>query len=81
MVQFPQRAGALKEFLEEILGPNDDITHFAYSKKTFREEGPAVIGIEVQNKDDIQEVFKRMEEKHLVFEYLNDKPTLFQFLI
>ncbi|MCA1760974.1 MAG: threonine ammonia-lyase, partial [Bacteroidales bacterium] len=50
IVRFPQRAGALRTFVDLVLGPTDDITHFEYSKKTSREKGPAVIGIEVQKK-------------------------------
>jgi len=45
IVRFPQRAGALRTFVDIVLGPTDDITHFQYSKKTNREKGPAVIGI------------------------------------
>ncbi|MGC9355907.1 MAG: threonine ammonia-lyase, partial [Mariniphaga sp.] len=52
IVRFPQRAGALRTFVDLVLGPTDDITHFEYSKKTSREKGPAVIGIEVQKKED-----------------------------
>jgi len=44
IVRFPQRAGALREFVDNVLGPTDDITHFEYSKKSNREKGPAVIG-------------------------------------
>ncbi len=81
IVRFPQRAGALRTFVDVVLGPTDDITHFEYSKKTNREKGPAVIGIEVQKKDDFNGLVKRMEENGFVYEYLNEKPDLFQFLI
>ncbi|MCK3686293.1 threonine ammonia-lyase [Maribellus sp. YY47] len=81
IVRFPQRAGALKTFVDVVLGPNDDITHFEYSKKTNREKGPAMIGIEVQKKEDINGLIQRMEENGFVYEYLNDNPDLFQFLI
>jgi len=47
LVNFPQRAGALKEFVADILGPTDDITHFEYTKKTSREKGTAVVGVEL----------------------------------
>lgn len=81
ILRFPQRAGALREFLENVLGPNDDIAHFAYSKKTSRENGPAVIGIEVGEPEDFDVLIKRMEESGVGYEYLNDKPDLFQFLV
>jgi threonine dehydratase len=81
IVRFPQRAGALRTFVDLVLGPTDDITHFEYSKKTSREKGPAVIGIEVQKKEDFNGLVQRMKENDFVFEYLNEKPDLFQFLI
>lgn len=81
IVRFPQRAGALRTFVDIVLGPKDDITHFEYSKKTNREKGPAVIGIEVQTKEDFKGLVERMEENGFIFEYLNDRPDLFQFLI
>ena len=81
IVRFPQRAGALRTFVGTVLGPTDDITHFEYSKKTSREKGPAVIGIEVQKKEDYFGLIKRMEENGFVYEYLNNDPSLFQILI
>ncbi len=81
IVRFPQRAGALKQFVGEVLGPNDDITHFEYSKKSSRENGPAVVGIELKNKNDLQPLITRMKELNFFGDYLNDKPDLFQFLV
>ena len=81
ILRFPQRAGALREFLEKVLGPNDDITHFQYSKKNSRERGPAVVGIELHRSEDFAPLVERMKEQNIVYEYLNDKPDLFQFLI
>ncbi len=81
IVRFPQRSGALRTFVDVVLGPTDDITHFEYSKKTNREKGPAVIGIEVQNKEDYYGLIERMEKQGFIYEYLNDKMDLFQFLI
>ena len=81
IVRFPQRAGALRIFVDVVLGPTDDITHFEYSKKNNREKGPAVIGIELQNKEDFNGLVKRMEENGFVYEYLNERQDLFQFLI
>jgi len=81
IVRFPQRAGALRTFVDVVLGPTDDITHFEYSKKTNREKGPAIIGIEVQKKEDFNGLVKRMEENGFIYEYLNDQQDLFQVLI
>jgi len=81
IISFPQRAGALKEFVVDILGPNDDIAYFEYTKKNNRAKGPAVVGIELETKDDFEPLVKRMKERGFLKEYLNDNPELFQFLI
>ncbi|MFI3289221.1 MAG: threonine ammonia-lyase [Rikenellaceae bacterium] len=81
IVRFPQRAGALRDFLSVALGPNDDITLFEYKKRTARENGPAVIGIELQKREDFAPLVKRMEEQGIRFEYLNEKPDLFELLV
>lgn len=81
IVRFPQRAGALKEFVNEILGPNDDIALFEYTKKNSRERGPAVIGIELRLKEDFEPLIERMNNKGLVYDYLNEKPDLFQYIV
>lgn len=81
IIKFPQRAGALREFLIDILGPNDDITHFEYSKKNNRDSGPAIVGLEIKNPSDLDELILKMKTKKFFGEYLNDKPDLFQVLI
>lgn len=81
IVRFPQRAGALKEFVQDILGPTDDITFFEYSKKSARAQGPAVVGIQLKSTSDFKPLLNRMKEKGFFGDYLNDKPNLFQFLI
>ncbi|MDB0603412.1 threonine ammonia-lyase IlvA [Tenacibaculum maritimum] len=81
IIRFPQRAGALKEFVMDVLGKNDDITYFEYSKKTNRENGPAVVGIELEKKNDLLPLIERMKERNFYGEYLNDKPNLFEFLV
>jgi threonine dehydratase len=81
IVRFPQRAGALKEFVADVLGPKDDITYFEYSKKNNRSNGPAVVGIELKNPDDFDPLVKRMKSKGFYGDYINNKPDLFQFLI
>jgi len=81
VVNFSQRAGALREFLAHVLGPQDDIAHFEYSKKTSRQRGPAVIGIELANKDDLKGLLERMEKYNYQCEYLNEKPDLLRYLI
>ncbi len=81
IINFPQRAGALREFLIEVLGPEDDISHFEYSKKNSRERGPALIGIELKHYSDLQPLIDRMEKKKIRYEYLNDQPQIFHYVI
>jgi threonine dehydratase len=80
IVRFPQRAGALREFLEKVLGPEDDVTLFQYAKKSAMEKGPAVVGIEVASPDDFAPLVRRMDEQNIVYEYLNDKPDLLRLI-
>ncbi|WP_417199932.1 threonine ammonia-lyase IlvA [Bizionia sp.] len=81
LVQFPQRPGALKEFVNDILGPNDDITYFQFSKKTNRESGPAVVGIELKNQGDFQKIEDQLKHRKFNYQYLNDNADLFTALI
>jgi len=81
IIRFPQRAGALREFLECVLGPNDDIAHFEYKKKHLREKGPAVIGIELAQREDFDGLIARMKKHKIIYEYINGKEDYFQFLI
>lgn len=81
LIRFPQRSGALLNFVQEVLGPGDDITHFAYSKKTNREQGPAVVGIELSQKEDLDGLLRRMEENGVVYEHINNDPELFELLV
>ncbi|MCP4124043.1 MAG: threonine ammonia-lyase [Bacteroidetes bacterium] len=81
VITFPQRSGALKEFVNEVLGPTDDITLFEYTKKNSKESGPALVGIELRKKEDYQPLIERMKEFDVRFTNLNDNPTLFNFLI
>lgn len=81
IVRFPQRPGALKQFVAEILGPDDDITHFEYSKKSSKENAPAIVGVELKSPADLAPLVKRMKANNFYGDYLNDKPDLFQYLV
>ena len=80
IVDFPQRAGALRDFLN-LLGPEDDIAHFEYTKKHNRASGPAVVGIELQNAADFPALLRRMDEGGIRYDHLNDRPLLFDMLV
>ena len=81
IVKFPQRAGALREFVVDILGPTDDITHFEYTKKVNRENDVAVVGLELKSPSDLEPLITKMKLNNFFGDYLNDKPDLFQFLV
>ncbi|MDR3321186.1 MAG: threonine ammonia-lyase IlvA [Synergistaceae bacterium] len=80
IVRFPQRAGALREFLEKVLGPSDDITLFQYAKKNSLDKGPAIVGIEIRSPEDFEPLLSRMRENNIIHEYMNDKPDLLRLI-
>lgn len=81
IIRFPQRPGALKEFVMDVLGPDDDIVHFEYSKKTARENGPALIGIELKTPEDFKPLLRRMKERNFYSDYVNELPDLMNYLV
>ncbi len=81
IITFPQRAGALRQFLDEVLGPNDDITHFQYTKKNSKEDGPALVGVELKQKDDYKTLIERMSLHNFKYTEVNKDKNLFNFLI
>lgn len=81
IVTFPQRPGALKLFVNHVLGPNDDITRFEFIKKTARENGPALVGIELKSADDYQSLMQRMAAHRFEVIELNRDQTLFEYLV
>ncbi len=80
ILRFPQRPGALKEFLN-ILGPDDDITRFEYLKKSARNFGSVLIGIEARDPADFPRICGRMDEAGMVYQDITDNEALAQFLI
>ncbi|MCG3088840.1 threonine ammonia-lyase IlvA [Sporosarcina cyprini] len=81
IINFPQRAGALRQFLDKVLGPDDDITTFEYTKKNNKENGPGLVGIEVKRKEDYPGLLDRMQENGFPFKEVNKDSTLFELLI
>ncbi|WP_026474756.1 threonine ammonia-lyase IlvA [Alkaliflexus imshenetskii] len=81
IIRFPQRSGALRDFLNKVLGPDDDITHFEYTKKNSREQGPALVGIETRSREDYLALEERMRTQKINFKSVNESPDLFHFLI
>ena len=81
IVNFQQRPGAILSFIRDIIGPTDELAYIQYIKKTNKEEGPALIGIEVASKDDFHALIKRMEANNILYEYINENNKLLEILI
>lgn len=81
LVRFAQRPGALKEFVNNVLGPNDDITRFEYMQKTNKETGPALVGVELQQRNDYQRLLLKMQEYRIDYTELNKNDNLFGYLV
>jgi threonine dehydratase len=81
MISFAQRPGALKEFVNNVLGPTDDITRFEYMQKTNKENGPALVGIELQSRLDYDLLLKKMKDSNIGFSEINKNDQLFGYLI
>jgi threonine dehydratase len=81
LVRFAQRPGALKQFINNVLGPSDDITRFEYMQKHNKEMGPALVGIELQSRDDYDSLLKNMEFYNVNYVELNKDSNLFEYVI
>lgn len=81
LIKFSQRPGALKEFVNHVLGPTDDITRFEYMQKHNKEKGPALVGIELQNKEDYPVLIFNLKKYNIQYTELNKDSTLFEYLI
>ena len=81
LVEFPQEPGALRGFLDNVLGPGDDITLFEYTKKNNREIGPALVGIELAATADLEPLLTRMDASGLHIERLPAGSPAFRFLV
>lgn len=81
LIRFAQRPGALKEFVNNVLGPTDDITRFEYMQKTNKETGPALVGIELQHRDDYEQLIKNLQTYKIDFSAINKDDTLFGYLV
>ena len=81
IVNFPQKSGAVVSFINNVIGPSDDLVHIQYIKKTNKNSGPALIGIELANKEDFEPLIKRMNDHGVQYEYINKNNQLFEILI
>jgi len=81
LVTFPQEPGALRRFLDDVLGPEDDIVLFEYTKKSNRETGPALVGIELGNPDDFPAFLERLAESPVAGEVVDPTSILYRYLV
>ena len=81
LIRFAQRPGALKEFVNHVLGENDDITRFEYMQKHNKETGPALVGIELKSKCDYEKLIQQMDLFHINYTELKPNDNIFGYLV
>ena len=81
IINFPQKSGAVLSFIRDVIGPTDDLVYIQYIKKTNKESGPALIGIEVSAPEDFDALIRRMDAHGISYEYINENNKLFEILI
>ncbi|MDQ6772199.1 MAG: threonine dehydratase, partial [Candidatus Dormibacteraeota bacterium] len=81
IVEFAQRPGQLRRFVDLALGPTDDIVRFEYMKKTNKERGAALVGIELRDPSHLAPLLERMEEQQLTCRRLTSEELLYDYLI
>ncbi|HVK97970.1 MAG TPA: threonine ammonia-lyase [Flavisolibacter sp.] len=81
LIRFAQRPGALKQFVNNVLGPNDDITRFEYMQKHNKENAPALVGIELKSKDDYHQIIKNLKKYQFSYTELKNDDNLFSYLV
>ncbi|MEI6947078.1 threonine ammonia-lyase [Paraflavisolibacter sp. H34] len=81
LVRFAQRPGALKEFVNHVLGPTDDITRFEYMQKHNKETGPALVGIELKAREDYERLIRNLNDFNINYTELNKDDNLFGYLV
>jgi len=81
LIRFVQRPCALKEFVNDVLGPDDDITRFEYIQKHNKESGPALVGIELKSRRDYDQLMANLNARHFNYTELNKNDNLFGYLV
>lgn len=81
LISFAQRPGALREFVNRILGPTDDITRFEYMQKTNKEQGPALVGIELRHRRDHRDLVRRMQDAGIRYTEIDKDDKLYGYLV
>ncbi len=81
LIRFAQRPGALKEFVNHVLGANDDITRFEYMQKHNKETGPALVGIELKSKEDYHALMQNLKKFNINFTELKKDDNMFGYVV
>jgi len=81
LIRFAQRPGSLKEFVNKVLGPNDDITRFEYVQKHNKEAGPALVGLELRSKKDHESLINNMKKYQINYNQINKDDNIYGYLI
>jgi threonine dehydratase len=81
ILEFAQKPGQLRDFLNNALGPDDDIVLFEYLKRTNKEKGPALVGIELKSAGDLASLLKKMEKIGLNFKKITSDDLVFNLLV
>ena len=81
LIRFAQRPGALKEFVNNVLGPDDDITRFEYIQKHNKETGPALVGIELKNKKDYEVLLINLKKSNINYTELSKDDNMFGYVV
>ena len=81
IIEFAQKPGQLRQFVDDALGPTDDIVRFEYMKKTNKERGAALVGIELKDKADLEPLLERMRRIQLNFRRLGSEELLYDYLV
>ncbi|MDF2461638.1 MAG: threonine dehydratase, partial [Candidatus Saccharibacteria bacterium] len=78
---FEQKPGQLRQFVDQALGETDDITRFEYVKKTNKESGAALVGIEVAAREDVPKLEARLTKLGIRFTRLQPGDRLYDYMV
>lgn len=81
LIRFAQRPGALREFMNDVLGPGDNITRFEYIQKHNKETAPALVGIELKEKHDYDILLQKLKRSQINYNELKKGDNIFDYLV
>jgi threonine dehydratase len=81
LIRFAQRPGALKEFVNQVLGPTDNITRFEYMQKNKKDSAPALVVVELESPENYQVLINNMKSYNINYTALNKNDNVFAYLV